>query len=83
MRAKFKVQTVQQATYPDKDGVERVHSEQVTMFPVYSDDPASENRAFWEATPSGTLSMWINNKAAFGHFVMGQEYYIDFTLVVA
>lgn len=77
VRAKFRVQTVFQST--DNKGV--VYSENVTLTPVYSDDPNSENRAFWEATPSGQLQMWISNRAVFGYFIVGQEYYLDLTLV--
>jgi hypothetical protein len=53
----------------------------VQMHPVYSDDPESENHAFWTATPSGTFAMQINNPAAFDFFEAGQEFYIDMTKV--
>jgi hypothetical protein len=75
VRAKFKVQSIQDSTDADK----KVFSRRVILHPVYSDDPAHENRAFWQATPSGSIDMWINNPAAFDQFEEGAEYYIDFT----
>lgn len=56
----------------------------VTMTTVYSDDPASENKAFTESTPSGQITMTIaDNKPALGEFIVGGEYYVDFTRVVS
>lgn len=49
------------------------------MSPVYSDNPNSENRAFWDATPCGDLRMTIKNEAAAKHFEPNKEYYVDFT----
>lgn len=47
----------------------------VTLMPVYSADPNSENKAFWDATPSGNFQMsWINDKVK---FEPGKEYYLD------
>ena len=77
VRAKFRVNTVRQ--HKGTDGT--VYQEEIQMGPVYSSDPASENRAFWTATPSGNLSMYVNNTAVFGRFQEGQEYYLDFTEV--
>lgn len=75
VRAKFKVQSIQDST----DQAGKVHGRRVTLTPVYSDDPAHENRSFWQATPIGSIDMWINNPAAFEQFEQGAEYYIDFT----
>lgn len=61
------------------DGKGGVASIGLTMQPVYSDDPKSENWLFWNATPSGQLQMTINNPEAFGHFKSGRAYYLDFT----
>lgn len=46
------------------------------FFPVYSSDPASENKAFWDATPSGELKMTCILSEA---FEVGKSYYLDFT----
>lgn len=67
-RAKFKVVS--------KDPCE---TGAVTFAPVYSSDPKHENKSFWDATPSGTIQMWISNPAAFSQFELGKEYYVDFT----
>lgn len=77
VRAKFSVQAVFQAKTTDGT----VYSENVTLSPVYSNDPTSENAAFWKATPSGRIDMYISNPDAHGKFVQGQEYYVDFTPV--
>lgn len=53
------------------------YAEQVLMRPVYSD--SEENKSFSEATPSGSISLSITNKDAWGFFVDGKEYYVDFT----
>lgn len=75
VRAKFKVQTIQDSA----DGEGQVHGRRVMLHPVYSDDPEHENRAFWQATPTGLIDMFISNPAAFEQFETGQEFYIDFT----
>jgi hypothetical protein len=68
IRAKFKVEL--------KDPGEQGN---VTLRPVYSSDPEHENKAFWDATPSGEINMYISNKAAFAQLELGKEYYIDFS----
>jgi hypothetical protein len=52
---------------------------QVILTPVYSPDPESENRAFWEATPQGTVNLVITNPAGAAVFEAGEEYFVDFT----
>lgn len=69
LRAKFACLSVQKW----------VNSEQVKLLAVTKD--SEENKAFWDATPSGQVDMSITNSAAFGSFEPGAEYYLDFTLV--
>ena len=70
VRAKFKLESV----------MHTVGSREVTLTPVYSNVPESENKSFWDATPSGTIKMWITNKSAWPAFEnLGQEFYVDFT----
>lgn len=38
-----------------------------------------ENISFFEATPWGSLSMGIVSPSVRGQFVVGKEYYLDFT----
>ena len=51
----------------------------IEMNPVYSDDPNSENKAFWEATPCGSLTLSTINEDAAKQFKVWQGYYLDFT----
>lgn len=71
--------------YEDRDGkkvyVQDPPQEKRTLnlTPVYSDDPNSENRTFWNASPSGSIQLGVVNQAAWGMFEIGKEYYVDFT----
>lgn len=73
VRAKFQVGQVLDA----KDAQGGVMSQIVRLHPVFS--TSEENKAFWEATPTGSIEMTITNRAAFDRFVSGKSYYIDFT----
>jgi len=65
-RCKFKCESV-----TDHGGGKR----SVAMNPVYSSDPNSENKKFWDATPSGNINFaWINDRVK---FEPGKEYYVD------
>ena len=68
MRAKYACTHV--TDYP---GQEEAH-----LRAVYADG-AEENNAFNQATPDGELRIMIDNPAAFGFFVPGDEYYLDIT----
>lgn len=71
-RAKFMVLAIKKrANYPGAVELE--------MGAVYSTDPNHENKAFWEATPNADLKMFITNPKAAEMFVLGEEYYVDFT----
>ena len=67
-RAKFTVQSV----------TDYGASKLVQLQPVYSTDPNHENKAFWDATPAGSISMTIKSGAA-DNFRPGMEFYVDFT----
>lgn len=70
VRAKFQVNSI-----IPSGGTVVVH-----MGAVYSSDPASENKAFCDATPSAYLQIQIqNDKPAASAFKIGQQYYLDFT----
>lgn len=53
-------------------------SKQVKLQAV-TDDGDPENKAFWSATPSGTVDISISNPAAADVFEAGKSYYVDFT----
>jgi len=55
----------------------------VHMFAVYSNDPTSENKRFWDATPQASFDMIITNPEALNLFTQGEEYYVDFIPVRA
>lgn len=72
--AKRKLLAKFRCTYVSKTGA----GEHVFLTPVYSADPLSENKAFWDATPSGSIDMYITNELAFGVFQGGSCYYVEF-----
>lgn len=52
----------------------------IYMGAVYSSDPASENKAFCDATPNGVFNMQITKgRPAADAFVQGKQYFVDFT----
>ena len=69
MRAKFRCQSIE-----NFDG----GSEQAKLQAVTS-GYSEENSQFNTATPSGDLSIYIDNPKAKGFFKPGKEYYLDFT----
>lgn len=49
----------------------------VVMTPVYSTDPKSENKVFWDSSPGGKFELnWVNPNV---DFKPGKEYYLDIT----
>lgn len=52
---------------------------EVQLHPVYpGSDASQEDKAFWQATPNGSLNMHINNPPASDLFVPGDHYYLTF-----
>ena len=50
----------------------------IKMSPVYANnDPEHENSKFWDASPSGGLTLGTINEEAADKFETGREYYID------
>jgi hypothetical protein len=81
VRCKFRVESVTQFASSKWDAETKkstpctLHS--VSMSPVYSEDPSSENKKFWDATPSGKLEFQCVKAEAVSGFEIGKEYYID------
>ena len=73
IRAKFKVQSVKR--WKTWDGKEQ-HT--VEMSAVSGND-SDENKKFWEATPSGKIEIGCAKAETAGLFILGNEYYVDFT----
>jgi hypothetical protein len=64
--------------------VERVNGwDQITLYPVYSPDPADPNYSYSQATPSGELKLTISNRNLLGQIKENQVYLLDFTEVSA
>jgi hypothetical protein len=91
VRAKFRLNsytTELHTSYPEKDANGRpdyskplpCEKRTLNFTPVCSDRPDSENKQFWDATPSGSLQLGVVNPEAWKHFEIGKEYYLDFTL---
>lgn len=72
IQAKVTVDSVKDTSY----GNDEKYAEEVTMRPVYGN--GEENKSYSEATPNGLISLTITNKQAWGFFVAGQEYYVNF-----
>lgn len=50
-------------------------------FGAVCNDNTEENAKFHKYTPSGEISMTVDNPAAADQFVLGKEYYVDFSPV--
>lgn len=74
VRAKFKVQSI---TMHAHWAVGKPHIGTAELAPVTG--ASAENEAFYEATPSGSIKLGTINKAALDQFVIGREFYVDFT----
>jgi hypothetical protein len=77
VRAKFRVASItEQADYSGQPSKTKV----VKLACIY-DQSIPEDQRFFDATPSGTVEMWINNPAALEQFALGKAFYADFTPV--
>lgn len=87
VRAKFKVQRVEasQAMRRKPGGADNEYEtaelRTIVLQPVYAvnGDPNHENSRFWAASPSGEIKLGTINQSAWEAFVLGGEYYVDFT----
>lgn len=71
VRGKFQVNKVSQVNW-NKDV--RVIELQALM-----DSTTEENRRFAKFTPSGTITMTIDNPSASDYLAIGKKFYVDFT----
>jgi len=76
MRAKMKV-----AAVVNHGGCETLTFYAVSKSDGYPADGSDENNTFAKWTPTAELNMTITNPALIGKFTVGQEFYVDFTLV--
>lgn len=70
VRAKFVVETRSPKSSDDS-------GERVTLRAVTSGSP--ENESFFRYTPSGTIALEVVSASAYDAFILGNEYYVDFT----
>ena len=73
VRAKFKVTSV---TQHDSDSSGRT----IKLEPRY-DESIPEDQRFAQATPSGELTMYVNNPVAVEELALGKTFYLDFVPV--
>lgn len=65
---------------PDYTKPTRAELRTLKFNPVFGNgDPEHENTKFWQSSPSGELTLGCLNPAAWSLFVIGKEYYLDFT----
>lgn len=73
VRAKFQVSKVTSYPYGGKE---------ITLQPQY-DDTIAEDRRYAKATPSGSITMLVDNPPAADYLGVGKYFYVDFTEVPA
>ena len=72
VRAKFRVDKIAKVAWGN--GVE------ITLSPQY-DQSIPEDRRFATATPSGLITMYVDNPPASDYLKLGGFFYVDFTEV--
>jgi hypothetical protein len=81
--AKFKVNRIESQIgnrfNPETEKYENVEMKTLVLNPVYSADPESENKKFWDASPGGELRLNCVNPEASNYFELDKEYYLLFT----
>ena len=75
VRCKFKLVSVtrRKSWRPGDDEI------QTLEFQPVGGEKSEENKAFWEATPSGKIEFGTVNATAAAMFELDSEYYVDFT----
>lgn len=80
MIAKFQINNVEPISF---DGGKTVAQEKINLMAVsekpFDAEGASEDNTFARYTPSGELSITVQNPALLGKFKVGEKYYLEFT----
>ncbi len=71
VRAKFRVEEI----------AKNIYATRIKLGPVTSG--SEENKAFFKATPVGSIEIGTVNDEAASQFTVGAEFYIDFTPATA
>ena len=74
VRAKFIVEKITLTQHWDK---QKGNISAITLSPV--GDGSHENKAFYAATPCGSIELGLVNAETAAAFELGAEYYVDFT----
>jgi hypothetical protein len=74
VRAKFIVNSIERKKHWDHTKGE---TQTIKLTPVTSG--SEENKAFYDATPSGSIDLMLLNEDAGKQLELGKEYYVDFT----
>lgn len=81
VRAKFKVTAIERTMRHKWDTKKQTSIPQevrtVKLQPVYGEE--GENKAFWDASPSGSIELGCANLEAAEMFELEKEYYIEFS----
>ena len=80
VRAKFRLNSYTTELYDmwkENKSIGKVEKRTLNFTPVYGTG-SDENKAFWDATPSGSLQLGVVNPEAWKEFELGKEYYLDF-----
>lgn len=85
VRAKFRCTEIKRGMTtrwsPGAKTAETAEVRSIVMVPVSGNgDPEHENTKFWQASPSGSLTLDVLNLAAAEQFELGREYYLDFSV---
>lgn len=75
VRAKFRVDAIEHTRHGQANAPEILAT--VKLAPVWGDSP--ENKEFFKWTPSGKIELGTINPSAAAAFVIGGEYFVDFT----
>lgn len=73
IRAKIQLTHITQSSWGNKD-------DRILKFAAIYDETIPEEQRFQKATPSAEFTMTVNNPVALEQFVLGEKYYVDFTL---
>ena len=81
VRAKFRLNSYTTELYDrwvEGKVVDKVEKRTLNFTPVYGTG-SEENKAFWDATPTGSLQLGVVSQEAWKMFELGECYYLDFT----
>lgn len=79
MRAKFKINVVQNFTKPSGEIITQALSMSAVCADKFGENGESEDNDFQRWTPFGELNMNISNPDLIGVFNEGDKVYLDFT----